>query len=117
MAEQEKKPAVAGKKKHYRFGRRNPQPRSSPYTSNVLEIKNNIFDMGTTSDPKKFTKSLNNIETYIQMTYKMLDNIVKAIQEMKRPTFDTPEKLHKSKCMDSAGNYDADEYNMAKFMW
>jgi hypothetical protein len=34
------------------------------------------------------------------MMYKMPDDIVKAIQEMKRPTFDTPEKPDKSKCMD-----------------
>jgi hypothetical protein len=76
MAEKEKKPATAGRKKHYRFGRRNPQPRSSPYTSNVAEIKDDIFDVGATSDPAKFTKSLKNIETYIQMTYKMPDDIV-----------------------------------------
>ncbi len=51
------------------------------------------------------------------MTYKMPDNIVKAIQKMKRPTFDPPEKLDKSKRVDSAGNYDANKYNMAKFKW
>jgi hypothetical protein len=111
MAEQEKKPAMAGKKKHYRFGGRSPQPRSSPYTSNVAEIKDNIFDVGATSNPAKFTKSLKNIETYIQMTYKMPDDIVKAIQKMMRPTFDPLEKPDKSKCVDSAGNYDVDEYN------
>jgi hypothetical protein len=41
---------MAGKKKHYRFYGRNLQPRSSPYTSNVPEIKDNIFDMGATSN-------------------------------------------------------------------
>jgi hypothetical protein len=116
MVEQEKKPAVARKKKHYRFGGRpNPQPRSSSYTSNVAEIKDDIFDVGATSNPAKFTKSLKNIETYIQRMHKMPNNIVKAIQMMKRPTFDPPEKLDKSKCVDSVGNYDADEYHMAKF--
>ena len=117
MAEQEKKPAAAGRKKHCRYCKRNPQPRSSPYTSNLAEIKDNIFDVGATRDPTKFTKSLKNIEAYIQMTYKMPDDIVKAIQKMKRPTFDPPEKLNKSKCMDSTGNYDADEYDMAKLTW
>ena len=118
MAEQEKKPAMTGKKKHYRFGGRpNPQPKSSPYTSNVAEIKDDIFNVGATSNPAKFTKSLKNIETYIKRTYTMPDNIVKAIQKMKKPTFNPPEKLDKSKCVDSAGNYDANEYNMAKFMW
>jgi hypothetical protein len=115
MAEQEKKLAAAGRKKHYRFGGRNPQPRSSPYTSNVAEIKDNIFDVGATSNLTKFTKSLKNIKTYIQMMYKMPDNIVKAIQKMKRPTFNPPEKLDKSKCVDSAVNYNADEYDIAKF--
>jgi hypothetical protein len=55
MAEQEKKPAEAGRKNHYRFSRRNPQPWSSPYTSNVAEIKDNIFNVGTISNPAKFT--------------------------------------------------------------
>jgi hypothetical protein len=91
MAEQEKKPAAARRKKHYRFGGRNPQPRFSPYTSNVAEIKDLIFDVGATSIPAKFTKSLINIETYIQMTYKMPDDIVKVIQKMKRATFNPPE--------------------------
>jgi hypothetical protein len=118
MVEQEKKPAAAGKKKHCRFcGRPNPQPKSSPYTSNVGEIKDNIFDVGTTNNPAKFTKSLKNVETYIQRAYKMPDNIVKAIQKMKKPTFNPPEKLDNRKCVDSAGSYDADEYNMAKFTW
>ncbi len=47
----------------------------------------------------------------------MSDDIVKAIQKMKKPTFDPPEKLDKSKCVNSAGNYNADEYGMAQFMW
>jgi hypothetical protein len=54
---------------------------------------------------------------YIQMMYKMPEDIVKAIQKMKRPTFNPPEKPDKSKCMDSAGNYDANEYDVAKFTW
>jgi hypothetical protein len=48
---------------------------------------------------------------------KMPDDIVKAIQKMKKPTFDLLEKPDKSKCVDSAGNYDANEYKMAKFTW
>jgi hypothetical protein len=118
MAEQEKKPAVAGKKKHHRFGGRpNPQPKSSPYTSNMAEVIGNIFDVGATSNPAIFTKSLKNIETYLQRTYKMPDDIFKVIQKMKKPTFDPPEKPDKSKCVDSVRNYDADECNMAKFTW
>ncbi len=41
-------------------------------------------------DPAKFSKSLKSIENYIQKTYKMPDDIVKAIQQMKRPTLDYP---------------------------
>jgi hypothetical protein len=108
MAEQEKKLAVGGKKKHFKFGGRpNPQSKSSPYTRNVAKIKDDIFNVGATSNPAKFTKSLKNIETYIQRMYKMPDNIVKASQKMKKPTFDPPEKPDKSKCMDSVGNYNA----------
>jgi hypothetical protein len=109
---------VARKKKHYRFGGRpNPQPRTSPYTSNVAEIEDDIFNVGVTSNPAKFTKSLKSIEMYIQRTYKMPDNIVKAIQKTKRPTCNPPENPDKSKCVDSAGNYNANECNMAKFTW
>jgi hypothetical protein len=109
---------MAGKKKNFRFGGRpNPQPKSSPYTSNMAEIKDNTFHVGASSDPAKFTKFLKNIETYIQRPYKMPDNIVKAIQKMKKPTFNPPEKPGESTCMDSAGNYDGDEHDMAKFTW
>jgi hypothetical protein len=47
----------------------------------------------------------------------MHEDIVKAIQKMKKPIFNPLKKPVKSKCMDSAGNYETDEYNMAKFMW
>jgi hypothetical protein len=57
MVEQERKTAAVGRKKRYRFGGRNSQPRSSPYTSNMVEIKDNIFDVGATSNPAKYTKS------------------------------------------------------------
>ncbi len=54
MVEQEKKPAVAGKKKHYRFGGRpNPQPKSSPYTSNVAEIKDEFLMWAQPAIPQK----------------------------------------------------------------
>ncbi len=73
--------------------------------------------MGATSNPAKITKSLKNIKTYIQRRYKMPEDIVKAIQKMKKPSFDPPEKPDKRKCVDSVGNYDANEYNMPKFTW
>jgi hypothetical protein len=39
--------------------------------------------VGALSNPEKFSKSLKSIENYIQKTYKMSDDIVKAIQQMK----------------------------------
>jgi hypothetical protein len=47
----------------------------------------------------------------------LLIDLVKAIQKMKRPTFNPPEKPDKSKCLDSTGYYNADEYDMVKFTW
>jgi hypothetical protein len=122
MGEDKKKPAVAaGKKKYYnndRFGGRanNPQMKNS-YTSNMAELKDDVFDFGNLSDLAKYSKSLKNIETYIQRTYKMPDDIVKAIQSNKRPVFDPPEKPNKKKCVDEEGDFDADKFEMAKFTW
>jgi hypothetical protein len=61
--------------------------------------------------------SLKSIKTCIQRTYKMPDDIVKAIQNMIRPSFDPPEKPDKSKCLDNAGKFDPDKFRMAKFTW
>ena len=47
----------------------------------------------------------------------MPDNIVKAIQQMKCLTLSYPNKPDKTECMDAAGQFDKDEYEMAKFAW
>ena len=73
--------------------------------------------MGASSDPAKFSKSLKSIENYIQKTYKMPDDIVKAIQQMKRPTLDYPSKPAKDECVDDQGTFDEDIFDMAKFTW
>jgi hypothetical protein len=80
MAEQEKKPATAARKKNYQFGNRAGQsgPKSI-FKSNVIGLEEDTFDVGASSDPAKFSKSLKSIENYIQKTYKMPDDIVKAI--------------------------------------
>jgi hypothetical protein len=100
MAEEDKKLAVGARRKknnYNRFGGR-PFPQSkSPYTSNVAEIKDNTFNVGSSSDPVKYSKLLKSIKTYIQRTYKMPDDIMKAIQSIIRPSFDPPEKPDKSK--------------------
>ena len=44
------------------------------------------FDVGASSDPAKSYKSLKNIETYIQKSYKCPDDIVKTLQKLARPT-------------------------------
>ncbi len=118
MAEQEKKPATAARKKNYQFGNRAGQsgPKSI-FKSNVIGLEEDTFDVGASSNPAKFSKSLKSIENYIQKTYKMPDNIVKAIQRMKRPTLDYPDKPAKDKCVDDQGIFDKDIFDMAKFTW
>jgi hypothetical protein len=118
MAEEGKNPAVATRRKknnYNQFGGR-PFPQSkSPCTSNVAEIKDDTFHAGSSSDPAKYSKLLKSIETYIHRTYKMPDDIVKEIQNRIRLSFDPPEKLDKSKCLDHARKSDPDVFEMAKF--
>jgi hypothetical protein len=85
MAEQEqKRPATTRRSKwHGNQYRRGNQTGKSNYKSKVEGLlQDNTFDVGALSDPAKFSKSLKNIETYIQRTYKSPDNIVKALQQM-----------------------------------
>ncbi len=94
MAEQEKKLAIAGQRKNHRFGNRAGQSgQKSTYKSKVIGLEEDTFDVGASSDPAKFGKSLKSIKNYIQKTYKMPDDIVKAIQQMKRPTLPYPDTL------------------------
>ena len=51
-----------------------------------------MFDVGVSRDPARFSKSLKSIENFIQKTYKVPDDIVKAIQQMKQPTLQYPNK-------------------------
>ena len=102
MAEQEKKPEVAARRKNHRFGNRAGQSgQKSTYKSKVIGLEEDTFDVGASSDPAKFSKSLKSIENYIQKTYKMPDDIVKAIQQMKRPTLPYPDKPTKAQCVDN----------------
>jgi hypothetical protein len=118
MAEQEKKPAVAARKNNYRFGNKTGQSASNPtYMSKVVGLEEDTFDVGASSYPAKFSKLLKSIENYIQKTYKLPNDIMKAIQQMKHPTLSYPNKPDKTKCVDAAGQFDEDEYKMAKFTW
>ena len=76
MAEQEKKTATAARRKNHRFGNRAGQSgQKSTYKSKVNGLEEDTFDVGASSDPAKFSKSLKSIENYIQKTYKMPDDI------------------------------------------
>jgi hypothetical protein len=100
MTEQEKKLTIAARRKNHQFGNRAGQSgQKSTYKSKVIGLEEDTFDVGASSDPAKFSKSLKTINNYIQKTYKMPDDIVKAIQQMKRPTLPYPEKPTKVQCV------------------
>jgi hypothetical protein len=66
MAEQEKKLAMAAWKKNYRFGNRTGQSGSkSIYKSQVVGLEEDPINVGASSDPAKFSRSLKSIENYI----------------------------------------------------
>lgn len=123
MADEEKKPGVAdGKKKkpHYngRFARGTTTGRST-YKSKVQGLENDTFDVGASSDPAKFSKSLKNIENYIQKTYKDPDDMVKTIQQLKKVSLSFPARPKKTdnECCDENGDPDPDAFEMAVFAW
>jgi hypothetical protein len=118
MAEQEMKPVMAVQRKNYQFGNRAGQsgPKST-YKCRVIGMEEDTFNVGASSDPAKFSKSLKSIENYIKKTYKMPNDIVKAIQQMKQLTLSYPNKPTKAKCVDDQGNFDEDKFKMAKFTW
>ena len=99
MTEQEKKPSGVDerKKKFYggRFAKGATTGRST-YKSKVQGLENDTFDVGASSNPAKFSKSLKNIENYIQKTYKDPDDMVKTIQKMKKISLSYPERPKKT---------------------
>jgi hypothetical protein len=122
MAEQEKKPGGAdGKKKKFYNGRfaRGATAGRSTYKSKVQELENNKFVVGASSDPAKFSKSLKNIENYIQKTYKDPDDMVKTIQKMKKVSLSFPEGPKKTvkDCCDNNGDPDPDAFDVVVFTW
>jgi hypothetical protein len=119
MSEQQetKKPMGAGRKNRYRFGLRNQGAKSTYKSKKFVGLEEDIFDVGAMSDPAKYSKSLKSIENYIQKTYKKPDDIVKAIQLLKRPTLEYPRQSKKSECVDENGDPDEDAFEMAKFEW
>jgi hypothetical protein len=101
MAEPENKPAAAARnRKSYRFGNRAGQAGAKlTFKSKVTKLEEDTFNVGASSDPARFRKSLKAIKTYIQKTYKMPDDIVKSIQQMKRSTLLFPAKPMKARCV------------------
>ena len=51
------------------------------------------------------------------MNYKTCNNIVKAIQQLKRPTLNYPKQPTRANHTDTSGIIDKDEFEMAKFAW
>jgi hypothetical protein len=118
MSEQEKKLAVAAHRKNYCFGNRAGQTGAKlTYKSKVTELEEDTFDVRASSNPARFSKSLMVMETYIHKIYKLPDDIVKAIQQMKLPTYGFSPKPTKAMCLDVNGDYNEDKYKMAKFTW
>jgi hypothetical protein len=71
------------------------------YKSNVAELEEDMFYVRASSNPTSFSKNLKSMETYIQKTHKMPDDIVKAIQQMKRPTLAFHPKPTKATSLDA----------------
>ncbi len=80
-------------------------------------LEDEVFDVGATSNPAKFSKSLKSIENFIQLNYKTCDNIVKVIQQLKRPTLNYPKQPMRANRTNASGNVDEDKFEMAKFAW
>ncbi len=89
------------------------------YKSKVQGLENDNFDVGASSNPAKFSKSLKNIENYIQKTYNDPDDMVKTIQQIKRVICNYPEKPKKTDaaCCNANGDPDPDMFEMAVFTW
>jgi hypothetical protein len=85
----------------------------------VQGLENDTFDVGASSNPAKFSKSLKNIENYIQKTYKDPDDMVKTIQKIKKVSLSYPERPKKTDpdCCDSNRNPDSNAFDMAVFAW
>ena len=119
MTEQEQKEAGNPKKQGRYRGNRHSRggQAGARYKSKVDGLEDDTFDVGASSDPAKFSKSLKNIETYIQKTYKSPDDIVKTLQKLARPTLNYPEKPKKADYKDENGDEDPDAFEMAVFAW
>jgi hypothetical protein len=116
-AEQKKQPGGGrGRKREYRCFKKNQESKTS-YKSKVVGLEDNVFNVGATNDPAKFSNSIKSIKNYIQKTYKSPNDLVKALQKLKRPTLDYPKQPKKDKHLGIDGKPDEDTYDMTKFAW
>jgi hypothetical protein len=118
MAEEEKKPVGADNRKKKFYGRfAKGAAGRSMYKSKVQGLENDTFNVGASSNPAKLSKLLKNIKNYIQKTYKVPDNMVKTIQQMKRVILNYPEKPKKTDaaCCNANRDPDPDMVEMAVF--
>ena len=51
------------------------------------------------------------------MNYKTCNDIVKAIQQLKRPTLAYPKQPTRAQYTDANGDFDEEGFDMAKFGW
>jgi hypothetical protein len=105
----------AGKKNRYWFNNRVNQATKTSYKSKVAELEDEVFDVGASSDTAKFSKLLKSIENYIQKNYKTCDDIVKAIQQLKRPTLNYPRQPTRAEHTKKDGTLYEDAFDMVKF--
>jgi hypothetical protein len=118
MSEQgQAKTAKAGNKNRYQFNNQGNQATKTSYKSKVAKVKDEVFDIGASNDPTKFSKSLKSIENYIQKNYKTCDDIVKEIQQLKHPTLDYPRQPTRAEHTEKDGTLDEDAFDMAKNAW
>jgi hypothetical protein len=83
MSEQDQAKTVrAEKKNRYQLNKWGNQAIKTSYKSRISELEDEVFDVGASSEPAKFSKLLKSIENYIQKNYKTCNNIVNAIQQL-----------------------------------
>jgi hypothetical protein len=75
-AEQKKQPAGV-QKKYYRFHRTQHENKTS-YKSKMVGLEEDAFNLGSTSDATKFSKSIKSIKNYIQKTFTTPDGYAAA---------------------------------------
>jgi hypothetical protein len=89
------------------------------YKSKVAGLEDDTFNVVAACDPAKFSKSLKNIENYIQKTYRSSDNMVKMLQQIKKVTLSyptKPKKQDRQHCNEN-GDPDANMFEMTVFAW